>query len=690
MSDSNTLLTWCEIFHPDGDTVEIRVLDGRKTWSGYYQTTEATINAIKSVQSGGIYSCLNTIKTSCYSRTQNDKLMVSPKVTTNDNDIEGRRWILVDLDPKRSSDTNATDAEKEAARKVMVNVGIFLRDQGFESPVVADSGNGWHLYYAVKLANDDENTQLVKSFLQALDMLFSDDTTDIDTSVFNAARIVKVIGTRSNKGSDTPERPQRMSRFVQIPQEIKSTKKAYIQKVADMLPKRETPSRTNNFNERFDLEQFITQHGIEVTKRATFKGGTKFVLAACPFDSNHKSPDAAVFQMNDGSFGFKCLHNSCSNRTWRDFRLFYDPHAYDQRTYNEFVSRMQYERPQREMPKPETETLGKKWLTMSDIQWVDISKIVAIPTGYIALDKRIKGLMVGDVTVLSGLSGAGKTSWLDCVLLNAIDKGFKCAVWSGELQGFRFQSWIDQIAAGKAHVVRHDGYNDMWYTPKMVADKIHKWLGDSLCLYNNEYGAKWSQLAADMQSVVESGVQLLVLDNLAALDLQQTDYNKLEQQTRFITEVKEMAKQKNIHVIVVCHPRKEMQFLRKESISGTADLTNLADNVLIIHRVGKDFEKRASEFFGSDKVSELTDYSCVMEVAKNRAFGVVDFLVGMHYEPESRRLKNDIAENRIYGWQEQPTQMQLQPMPYEPLVRQESNWWDEPIEPLDPDKPTPF
>lgn len=687
-----TLRTWYEIFHPEGDTVEIRVLDGKKTWSGYYQSADDTINGIMSVQSGGIYSCLNAIKASCYSRSQSGKLLMSPKATTNDNDIEGRRWILVDIDPKRSSDTNATDSEKLAARKVMANVGIFLRDQGFESPVVADSGNGWHLYYAVKLANTDDNTQLVRDFLQVLDMLFSDETTDIDTSVFNAARIVKVIGTKSNKGSDTKDRPQRTSCFVKIPHEIRHTKIDYIRKVADMLPKREAPSRSNNFNERFDLDGFIMQHGIQVEKRSTFKGGTKLILHECPFDSNHKAPDAAVFQMNDGSFGFKCLHNSCSHRTWRDFRLFFDPHAYDTKAYREFVSRMQYDRPIKAMPKPESEELGKKWLCMSDIQWVDISKIVAIPTGFIALDKKIKGLMMGDVTVLSGLSGAGKTSWLDCVLLNAVDKGFKCAVWSGELQSYRFQSWIDQIAAGKAHVVKYDGYDNMYYAPKMVADKIHAWLGDKLRLYNNDYGSKWSQLFSDIQEVVEDGYQLIVIDNMAALNLEHNDYNKNDMQGEFITSLKEFSKKKNIHSIAVIHPRKDVTFLRKESISGNGDLTNLADNVFIIHRVGNDFLKRAGEFLGQSKVEGYEGFDCVMESTKNRAFGVVDELFGMYYEKETRRLKNEIAENRIYGWQDEGEQASIQlPMnPYESIIQQREEW-DMPFERLDiPDDEMPF
>jgi hypothetical protein len=135
-----------------------------------------------------------------------------------------------------------------------------------------------------------------------------------------------------------------------------------------------------------------------------------------------------------------------------------------------------------------------------------------------------------------------------------------------------------------------------------------------------------------------------------------------------------------------------MTFLRKESISGTADLTNLADNVFIIHRVGKDFEERAGLFLGHANVERYLGYDCVMEVAKNRAFGVVDYLVGMYYEQETRRLKNDMAENRIYGWQESPSQQEilLPPNPYEPLNVQREEW-DMPFERLDiSDEQMPF
>ena len=36
--------------------------------------------------------------------------------------------------------------------------------------------------------------------------------------------------------------------------------------------------------------------------------------------------------------------------------------------------------------------------------------------------------------------------------------------------------------------------------------------------------------------------------------------------------------------------------------------------------------------------------------------GVQDYFVGMYYENESRRLKNEISEHIIYSWEEHPQQ----------------------------------
>ena len=665
-----TIRQWYDTFKSGEELVEVRIVDNayKRTYSGYFTDVDTLLNEIRKYDNCNIYFTLNAINPACYDREQHDRIVTKPKSTTSDNDIVGRDWILIDIDTKKPSDTNSTDEEKEMAKEVVNNVFKFLRDEGFEKPVVCDSGNGFHLLYKIAMKNSNENTTICKEFLQVLDMLFSNPNVEIDCTTHNASRVCKLYGTFSRKGSNTKKRPQRESKILRIPDEIKITPNEYFAKVAAMLPKPEQPSKSNYYsNEKFDLEAFLNKHHIAVRNIVRTSSFTKYILDECPFNSSHRAPDSAIFEMSNGGLGFKCLHSSCSQYTWKDFRLKFEPDAYDHKEYQRHEHKMQYYSSQKKepfVPKKEDSAKGKKWLAMTDVQYVDMSKMASIPTGYKELDKKIIGLLLGDVTVLSGGSGAGKSSWIDCVALNAIQRGYKVGIWSGELQDFRFQSWINQIAAGKNYVCKREGFENYYYAPKNISNQISNWLEGKLFLYNNNYGSKWQQLFADVKELVDKeGVQLIVLDNLMALQIDNYEGDKYTQQTKFINDLKEYAKAKNVHVLLVCHPRKEGIFLRKESISGTADLTNLADSVFIIHRIGKDFEQRAGEFFGKDKVIPYLKYNSVIEVCKNRSMGVIDLLVGMYYEVESRRLKNEISENIVYGWQEQPTQLTFEPAP---------------------------
>lgn len=654
---------WYDIFKDNHELVEIRVLDPntRKTYSGYFTDIETLLSAIKPYDKCALYFTLNKIDDACYSREQHDKISTKVKATTSDNEILSRKWCLIDVDCEKPSDTNSTNEEKELAKVVVNNVYKFLRDEGFEKPIICDSANGYHLLYKQDMQSTPANTEVMKKFLQVLDMYFSTEKVKIDCSTYNASRVCKLYGTYSRKGSNTKDRPQRMSYILQVPTEVKITPNDYFKKVASYLPEPEKKDRLNNYGaSTFDLDEFIREHNIAISKVVETQNYTKYILAECPFNSAHKAPDSALFKMKDGGYGFKCLHNSCSQYSFKDFRLKYDPQAYQRRDYREFQHKQRINSSYKEpfTPAVETEDKGKKWLQMSEIKRVNIEDLMCIPTGYTELDKKIVGLFAGELSILSGGNASGKTSWLDCVALNAVQKGFKVGIWSGEMQDWRFQNWIIQIAAGKAFTKRKEGYDNLYYVPNSITEKISAWLDEKLFLYNNNYGNNFQQIFSDVKTLVEEkSVQLIIIDNLAALDIDSYDGEKYTKQTKFVIELKEFAKQKNIHILLVCHPRKQMTFLRKDSISGTADLTNISDKVFIIHRIGKDFEQKASEFLGNAKASELMDYDSIVEVAKDRQFGIVDYFAGMYYEQESRRLKNSIAEHIVYGWYDQPTQI---------------------------------
>lgn len=665
--DERQVRMWFDIFKNGNELTEIRLIsnDG-KTGSGYFDDVDTLIGAVKPYTNEySVYFTINRINPDCGGRPQRNKIVLRARNTTSDGEIIGRDWVLLDLDSKRATGVNATEEQLSLAKKKANEVYKFLKDNGFNEPVVVCSGSGVHLYLRCALKANEENNALIKRFTQAMSMLFSDGCVDIDEKVFNLGRISRVMGYFNRKGSNLDtDRPQRLCTFVKVPNEIKVNEKEYFKKIADLYPEDVKPTRENNYStEKFDLDSFIEKHKIEVVRIENITGGKKYILDHCLFNEQHRGKDAVIFQRDTGEIAYHCFHSSCSQYGWRELRMKFEPDAYSRKDYGEFKYKQRYlgsSPVQAFEPQKESEEKGKKWLSLKDVKRVDIASLLSIPTGYHELDKKIIGLFAGELTVLSGLNASGKTSWLDCLSLNVIQKGFKVAIWSGEMQDWRFQGWINQMAAGKNYVRKKEGFDNFYYAPNNVCDKINEWTDGKLFLYNNSYGSKWLQLFNDIKEVVdEENVQLVIIDNLAALSIDSYDSGTYANQTKFILDLKDYAKQKNIHVILVCHPRKQNDFLRKESISGTADLTNIADNVFLIHRVGNDFEKRAGEFFGVDKIQHYLEYSNVLEIAKNRQMGVVDFLVGMYYENESRRLKNTIAEHIVYGWQDEPQQVEM-------------------------------
>lgn len=657
--DEQQVYQWFDIFKHNGDLVEIRLIGTNKTASGYFTNASTLIEAIKPyTDSYNVYFTLNKVNDGCYGREQKDKVVQKPKNTTTDTEITHREWVLIDLDAKRLPGVCATKEEATMAYKKGQDVYRFLMDNGFNPPVVVFSSSGIHLYLRCALVNTDDNTKLIKRFLEALSMIFSDEHVEVDEKVFNSARISRLPGSYSCKGANNdPVRPQRKCRFLKVPEEIMVNEREYFEKIAQLYPEEAQPTRDNHYStEKFDLNSFFEKHNIEIAKVENVAGGKKYVLKHCVFNEAHTGKDAVVFQRDTGEIAYHCFHQHCAHYTWKDVRLKYEPNAYDKKDYREYQFKQRYydNAPKATYePIEESPEKGKKWLTSKDIKRRREADMVAIPTGFTYLDKAIRGLLLGETTILSGINGSGKSSWLNTLMLNVIDRGYKVACFSGELTDYNVMKWLSLSAAGKNNVRKLEGSDYSYEVDDRIYDRISEWLNGRFYLFNNSYGNRIEQILNDVKDIVGSGVNLIVLDNLMSVSISSLSGDKNEKQKQFILDIVEFAKRHNVHVIVVCHPRKEsggQTLLRKESISGSSDLSNAVQNIFIIHRCGEDFSKRAAEFFGKDKAGRYMEYDNVIEVCKNRSYGVVDYLVGMFYEIESKRFKNYKAEHIMYGW----------------------------------------
>lgn len=318
------------LFQPD-DVIELRALskDKKRTDSGYFDSehwknlasTAASLNA----QGMAVYVTINPVDPQLLSRYHN-RVERYAKDTTNDKQVLRRRWLPIDVDPQRPANTSATGEQLKLAVVKADVVRNYLAERGWPQPAVAVSGNGMHLLYAIDLPNDDESKRLVENVLKALAAVFDDDAVKIDRSVFNAARIWKLYGTVANKGDNTPTAPWRLAQMLDkwMPERVNVDPELMRALAPTPAPSAPPIRKGLDFGrtgtgQPFVLEDFFRRHRIEYTQDM-HDGSDRFKLASCPFNSEHKGSEVAIFRKPSGALGFKCMHNSCSDKTWQNVR----------------------------------------------------------------------------------------------------------------------------------------------------------------------------------------------------------------------------------------------------------------------------------------------------------------------------------------------------------------------------------
>ena len=73
-------------------------------------------------------------------------------------------WLFIDFDPERRTGVSSNDAELALAEEKAHEVSDYLTSMEFFAPIVAMSGNGYHLMYRLdNLENNEENVKLLEN-----------------------------------------------------------------------------------------------------------------------------------------------------------------------------------------------------------------------------------------------------------------------------------------------------------------------------------------------------------------------------------------------------------------------------------------------------------------------------------------------------------------------------------------------
>ena len=349
VADPNEVRKALQLFQSQGQVVEVRVLNATTnqrrqphTMSGYFDAAhiDDVAPALQEVVSAtGVYFTPNPVNPALLARASNRLKAADRGGTTADGDVQHRNWLLVDLDAVRPAGISSNDAEHEAAAKKAYAVYAALKDEGWPDPVMADSGNGFHLAYRIDLPSADGG--LVERVLKALASRFDDATVHVDTGVANPARIWKLYGTMAAKGDSTAERPHRMARIIEAPEMPVPVPKAKLEALAATLapvPKSPAPAAargTSSPKPAFDADAWIEKHdlveryGLDAAwKPWKLEDGSQAeirVFAKCPWDAAHDNVSAYLIRMPGGAMAAGCHHESCSEHGWEELRDLLEP-----------------------------------------------------------------------------------------------------------------------------------------------------------------------------------------------------------------------------------------------------------------------------------------------------------------------------------------------------------------------------
>ena len=232
-------------------------------------------------------------------------------------------------------------------------------------------------------------------------------------------------------------------------------------------------------------------------------------------------------------------------------------------------------------------------IRLADVTPYDPTTVPRIKTMIPTLDATVGGLVEGGVSVLTGQSGDGKSTLSGLLLLNAIEQGYNCCAYSGELSAQNFQEWFHLQAAGSKWItLKFDKVRgkNVPYVPPEVVQRIMKWYEPHMFIYDNDevfVDVKQADAILEVFTVAarRNDCRLFLVDNLMTTTADSDE--EFRSQGVFVNAMKQFAKKYSSHVIIVAHAKKLQKgalHISKSDVSGSSAIVNLADCAIVSER----------------------------------------------------------------------------------------------------------
>lgn len=282
------------------------------------------------------------------------------------------------------------------------------------------------------------------------------------------------------------------------------------------------------------------------------------------------------------------------------------------------------------------EYLGKdNLLSPKDIEPFDASEINSAASSIMPINQYIRGYREGEISIWTGINGSGKSVFLIQEAIVAIEEGMNVVIINGENMPARTNKILGLQTADIDYIeASEDRFGELdYYLPEDVRESVGEWIGDRLKIYDNFAGLNDRDLIKTIKMAIKRyNTKYIIIDNLMKVNFGGSHQSKYDKQAAFVNECKDIAQKYNCHIHIVAHPRKPKgTIITKEDVAGLYEITNLADNVLCIHRIK---DKNVREALGIDNLNAKG----AVEIFKNRTYGKQDVRIQLGFEKPAERF----------------------------------------------------
>ena len=290
------------------------------------------------------------------------------------------------------------------------------------------------------------------------------------------------------------------------------------------------------------------------------------------------------------------------------------------------------------------EVLRPGLLDLSDVSLESARSRNRTMSGFVALDYCTGGFYGGELSVWTGRRGEGKSTLLGELLVEAVNENRTVCAYSGELPAKQFKRFLLPTIAGPDNLFPcpdpRTGRTEYMPSEADLAE-IDRWLARCFLLTDLQQKNAHDEdniLALFEYAYRRYGASVFLVDNIMTAQLKsERELGHLVAQKEFTQRLSAFAKQHDVHVHMVAHPRKSEgggRSLTADDVAGAGEITNLADNVFSVERLG-----------------ERDEIDTRIRIMKDRETGSRE-VIPLMFDQKSRRFYDVNGDpNKKYSWE---------------------------------------